>query len=124
MGIWVNHINKSLVPSFWALCQSQELSTQLAKTSELRASLDKLVMAADPEGPFFSGPELSLVDYHAAPFLLRFSRVLKPLKGWPDAEEGSRLYTWLDALESHPAAKATLSSDEGYADGCDQYDQR
>lgn len=91
------------------------------KANELRTSVEKLVSAADPHGFFFFGSKLSMVDVHAAPHLLRFRRVLTPYRNWPEAEPGSRLRIWLDALEDHPAVKATISTNEVYTDSYERY---
>lgn len=53
--------------------------------------------------------------------MLRLSRVLKPYRGWPDPEVGSRWGLWLDAMESDEAVKATTSTDELYLDSYERY---
>lgn len=53
--------------------------------------------------------------------MLRLSRVLKPYRGWPDAEQGSRWGVWLDAIEGDENVKATTSGDELYLDSYERY---
>ena len=47
--------------------------------------------------------------------------MLKPYRGWPDAEEGSRLARWLEALEGDVDVRATTSGDELYLDSYERY---
>lgn len=67
----------------------------------------------------FLGPDhLSLVDVHIAPFALRCSRILAPLRGWAPAlgEAGARWPRWVEALEGDVHVKATMSGNALYAD--------
>jgi hypothetical protein len=67
-------------------------------------------------GPFFLGPAISFVDVQVTPWLLRMRRVLRPYRGWSEPVEGSRLASWVEALEGNEAVKATTSGDELYLD--------
>jgi glutathione S-transferase len=62
------------------------------------------------------GSHMSIVDVVFAPFMLRLSRVLKPYRGWPDPEAGSRWSIWVDAIEGNAQVRATTSTDELYID--------
>ena len=119
--LWSDHINRHLIPAFYRLLQSQYSAAQTSAASELRDQIQKLVDAADPEGPFFAGKEMGMVDVQLAPWLLRFSRVLKPYRGWPDPEEGSRWGKWVDAVEREEAVKRTVSGPEVYIDSYERY---
>ena len=88
---------------------------------ELRAAFDKLIIAAHPHGPFFMGGQISFVDIQAAPWVLRLSRVLKPYRGWPDAEEGSRWASWVNAIETNEHVRATTSTDQLYLESYARY---
>lgn len=68
------------------------------------------------QGPFFLGNSLSLVDIHFAPFALRLSRILQPLRGWTAPAPGLRWAKWLDALENNAHVKATTSGKDVYVD--------
>ena len=114
-------INRKIIPAFYRYLQAQEQSAQLEQASELKDELTKLVDAAHPDGPFFLGRKISFVDVQLAPWLLRFSRVLKPYRGWPDPEEGSRWAKWVDAVEGCPEVKATTSTDDLYLDSYERY---
>ena len=119
--LWSDHINRHLVPSFYRYLQAQDHAAQAATEQEFRDNIDKLVSVADPEGPFFLGKEMSMVDVQLAPWLLRTSRVLKPYRNWPDPEEGSRWKTWVDAVEATEEVKRTVSGPEVYVDSYQRY---
>ena len=48
-------------------------------------------------------------------------KVLKPYRGWPDPEPGSRWGSWVEAIEKDPSVVATTSSDELYMDSYERY---
>ncbi|KAJ5899047.1 hypothetical protein N7495_003791 [Penicillium taxi] len=116
-------INRYVVPSFYRLLQEQDQQKHNAHTQELQSGLNKLMVAAHPAGPFFFGEQMSLVDIHAAPWAIRLRRVMKPYRGWPDAAEGSRLESWLNALEANQHIRATTSTDQLYVDSYERYAQ-
>ena len=91
------------------------------KAQELREGFAKLIDAAHPQGPFFLGPRISFVDIQVAPWILRLRRVLKPYRGWPDPDEGSRWAPWVNAIESDEHVRATTSTDELYLDSYERY---
>lgn len=68
------------------------------------------------QGPFFLGSSLSLVDIHFAPFAIRLSRILQPLRGWTAPAPGLRWAKWLDALENNTHVRATTSGKDVYID--------
>ncbi|KAJ5823345.1 Glutathione S-transferase/chloride channel C-terminal [Penicillium robsamsonii] len=121
--LWADHVNRHIVPSFYRVLQEQDQQKQIEKTQELRDAMEKLLEVAHPKGPFFMGPQMSLVDVQAAPWIIRLRRVLKPYRGWPDAEEGSRLASWVDAIETDQHVQATTSTDELYHDSYERYAQ-
>ena len=114
-------MNRKIVPAFYAYLQAQEAAAQVKHASELKAEITKLADAAHATGPFFLGAKISFVDVQLAPWLLRFRRVLKPYRGWPDPEEGSRWAKWVQAVEDNGAVKATTSTDDLYMDSYERY---
>ncbi|KAJ6445606.1 glutathione transferase [Purpureocillium lavendulum] len=118
---------RGLVPAIrqgeWACAESAvileyatDLGQQSVATEHLQGHITSLVLAADERGPYFLGSSLSLVDVHFAPFALRLSRVLRPLRGWADPVPGTRWQRWLDALESDRHVGATTSLDDVYTE--------
>ncbi|KAI9683181.1 MAG: hypothetical protein M1829_005972 [Trizodia sp. TS-e1964] len=120
-GLIMQQINRIIVPGFYRCLQAGEPDKQMQYLEELKSEISKLVDACDPDGPFFLGPACCIVDVQFAPWMLRLSRVLKPYRSWPNAEEGSRWGIWIDAMEKHEAIKATTSSDELYLDSYERY---
>ncbi|KAL2819407.1 glutathione S-transferase [Aspergillus granulosus] len=119
--LWSDYVNRHIVPSFYRLLQEQNQRKQIANAKELRDHFNTLVGAADPQGPFFLGPDLSIVDVQIAPWMVRLSRVLKPYRGWPDPEPGSRWGAWVDAIETNEEVKRTTSTDDLYLDSYERY---
>ncbi|XHG01302.1 hypothetical protein AWENTII_004691 [Aspergillus wentii] len=119
--IWTDHINRHIVPTFYRVLQEQDQEKQISNAQELRDSLNTLVTAAHVHGPFFLGSDISFVDIQAAPWIVRLSRVLKPYRGWPDPEAGSRWAAWVNALETNEHVRATTSTDELYLDSYERY---
>ena len=114
-------INRHIVPNFYRVLQEQDQEKQISNARELKEGFNKLVTAAHPEGPFFLGPDISFVDIQVAPWILRLGRVLKPYRGWPDPEAGTRWATWINAIEQNEHVRATTSTDELYLDSYERY---
>ncbi|KAI5463028.1 hypothetical protein BGZ63DRAFT_380323 [Mariannaea sp. PMI_226] len=114
--LWIDHINTRLVPAFFALLKTDDPASMREPSITLQDTINSLVQAANEEGPFFLGSDLSLVDIHFAPFALCLSRILSPMRSWPPPEEGSRLATWIDALERNAHVGATMSNDDLYVE--------
>lgn len=114
-------INRNIVPNFYRVLQEQDQEKQIEKAQELRNAFNQLIAAAHTRGPFFMGSQISFVDIQAAPWVLRLRRVLKPYRGWPDAEEGTRWASWVNAIETNEHVRATTSTDELYLDSYERY---
>ncbi|RWQ94502.1 glutathione transferase [Paecilomyces variotii] len=119
--LWADHINRHIIPAFYRVLQEQDPQKQVTYAEELKDDISKLVNASHVHGPFFLGPNISMVDIHIAPWILRLSRVLKPYRGWPDPEMGSRWAAWVNAIESNEHVQATTSSDDLYLDSYERY---
>lgn len=114
-------INRHVIPAFYHYIQAQTPDLQIEKAQDFKAQINKLVEAADKEGPFFLGSSLGFVDVQFAPWVIRLSKVLKPYRGWPDPEPGSRFGTWVKAIEDNEFVRATTSTDELYLDSYERY---
>ncbi|KAF2003307.1 hypothetical protein P154DRAFT_429039 [Amniculicola lignicola CBS 123094] len=119
--LWSDHINRNIIPGFYRLLQAQEANDQATHAADLRTEIGKLVDAADPQGPFFLGPQMGFVDVQLVPWMLRLKRVLTPYRGWPEPEEGSRWKKWIDAVEGEQSVKSTTSDDGLYLDSYERY---
>ncbi|KAE8361191.1 hypothetical protein BDV27DRAFT_148049 [Aspergillus caelatus] len=121
--LWADFINRNIVPNFYRVLQEQAEQKQISNAQELKDAFATLVNAADTQGPFFLGPNMSFVDIQVAPWIIRLNRVLKPYRGWPDADAGSRWGAWVNAIEANEHVKATTSDDELYFDSYERYAQ-
>ncbi|KAL1638000.1 hypothetical protein SLS58_009117 [Diplodia intermedia] len=119
--LWSDHINRHFIPGFYRFLQEQDAEKQVQYAEELKSEIGKLVEAADQEGPFFLGKEISFVDVQMAPWVIRLNRVLKPYRSWPEPDEGSRWGRWMDAIENDPHVQATTSTDSLYLDSYERY---
>jgi len=119
--LWSDHINRHIIPAFYHYIQAQEPQQQAEKATEFKNQINKLVEAGDKEGPFFLGKQFGFVDVQIAPWIIRLNRVLKPYRGWPDAEPNSRFGKWVQAIEENEHVKATTSTDELYLDSYERY---
>jgi len=119
--LWVDHINRNIVPGFYRFLQAQENRAQIQYAEELKSEISKLVDVAHPTGPFFLGSTMTYVDVAVAPWFLRFSRVLEPYRGWPPSDKDSRLGRWIEAMEADEAVKNTTSDDVLYLDSYERY---
>ncbi|KAI3027875.1 hypothetical protein CBS147343_4606 [Aspergillus niger] len=121
--LWTDFINRHIVPNFYRVLQEQDTHKQITNAQELRDAFNTLVGAADAQGPFFLGAQISFVDVQVAPWIIRLRRALKPYRGWPDPEPGSRWGAWVDAIENNEHIQATTSTDELYLDSYERYAQ-
>ncbi|KAH8808372.1 hypothetical protein F5884DRAFT_791986 [Xylogone sp. PMI_703] len=120
---WADHINRKIVPAFYNLLQAQDFNKQVENTKALQDEIAKIVQACDDQGPFFLGPDLSYVDIQIAPWMIRFSKVLKHYRGWPDPSPGTRWALWMEAVENNEHVKNTTSLDDLYIDSYERYAQ-
>ncbi|KAF2743148.1 glutathione S-transferase [Sporormia fimetaria CBS 119925] len=119
--LWTDYINRIIVPGFYRLLQAQEEEKQLSYSVELRDAINKLVEAANSEGPFFLGNSIGFVDVQMAPWVVRLRKVLGPYRGWPNPEPGTRWCKWVEAIENDKSVKATTSDDGLYLDSYERY---
>lgn len=119
--LWSDHINRHIIPLFYKYLQAQESNDQVKFAGELREQISKLVDASDSKGPFFFGEEMTFVDVQIAPWVVRLQKVLKPYRGWPEPEPGSRWEKWVRAIEENQAVKNTTSDDQLYLDSYERY---
>ncbi|KAJ9647863.1 hypothetical protein H2199_001639 [Coniosporium tulheliwenetii] len=119
--LWSDHINRHIIPSFYRFLQEQDPQKQVTLADELKTEIGKIVDVADPNGPFFLGPDISFVDIQMAPWVVRLNRVLKPYRGWPEPEPDSRWGKWVKAIEENEHVRATTSTDELYLDSYERY---
>ncbi|KAL9048722.1 MAG: hypothetical protein Q9162_007583 [Coniocarpon cinnabarinum] len=119
--LWTDHINRHILPAFYRYLQCTDIEKQPQLAKDLSDQINKLTEAADKEGPFFLGNEISFVDVQLAPWMLRMRRVLTVYRGWPEPDKSSRWGRWVYAIEDAPCVKATTSENELYVDSYERY---
>jgi glutathione S-transferase len=108
---------------FYSVLQEQQYAKQHENITKLQEEVNKIVEASDAHGPFFLGPQISYVDIQFAPWMLRFGKVLKHYRNWPDPLPHTRWAQWVEAVESNESVKNTVSLDDLYIDSYERYSQ-
>ncbi|PWN54271.1 glutathione S-transferase [Violaceomyces palustris] len=116
-------INRNLVPAFYRYLQAQEPEAQARGAKEFLSALEGFTDEMDPKGPFWGGEKLGLPDVMAAPWCFRANCVLRHFRGFEIESmlQGTRYGQWQEAVFSHPAFKATTSTEELYLDSYARY---
>ncbi|KAJ7437089.1 thioredoxin-like protein [Mycena galericulata] len=140
-----DHISRTLVPAFYRLLQAQEAEAQIEYAKDFHASLENLVVLferAEREivhgggasgigeqralgaglGLWHESGDLSLSDVMVGPWLFRASNVLNHYRGF-ELPTGTKFTAWVTRLFTHPAFKATCSTEELYLDSYERYAQ-
>jgi len=124
-----DHINRSLVPTFYRYLQAQEAPARIEAGLEFHSAVEGLVHIferAEREneetalGLWKEGGELGWADVMAGPWLFRASNVLKHYRGF-EFPPVPKIRAWLDRLFDHPAFKGTCSSEKQYLDSYERY---
>lgn len=120
--IWMDHINKKVVPAFYSFLQAQTSEDQEAGKAQLLQGLETFVRAMVPSsfGPYFFGQQFTMADIVLVPWVLRFSTVMKKYRKFELPTSGGegdiwlRFKQWEDAVLSRPSVKSTSSDEAKY----------
>lgn len=82
-----------------------------AEATSAATTLDALLTASSPAGPFFSGEAFGLADVALAPFVVRLLPVLRTLRGFDLLATHPRLAAFAAAVRERPSVKATSLAD-------------
>lgn len=103
---WTDYVStfSSAISGTMYANSEEEFVAKSAKISEVFGKLNDALAKRGNNGPFFNGPNLSLVDAAYAPFLQRYTFMdhLRPLG---IIEKFPHLKAWRDALLASPAVK-------------------
>ena len=106
--LWIDHINKSVVPSFVRLLQTQTTESQklAAAAQELKAALEAI--SKERKGRYFLGDDFSLVDIAIAPWAVR-DFIIRDFRGFRREDVEGGWIEWAEALEARPSVRDTTS---------------
>jgi len=120
MRIWIDYVTSRIIPSFHRFLQYQPKSASdpgLEKVrSEFHSSIKQFAEEMDPEGPYFLGPEISLIDLVIAPWALRlwvFDHFKDGLN-LPQGKIWERFEKWSNAVSERKSVAKTTSLREHY----------
>ncbi|KAI9163881.1 glutathione-S-transferase theta, GST [Paramyrothecium foliicola] len=120
--LWIDHISTRIVPGFYRFIQhtpEKPYSIEQIR-EEFLGHIKSLVEEMDPQGPWFLGEQISLVDISLAPWAARLWLIDHYKNGGvgiPDEaadKTWSRWLKWKKAVEERPSVKNTLSDSERY----------
>lgn len=120
--IWTDFMTSRIIPAFHRFLQFQPMSDNEGLKQvreEFVAKLKEFTKEMDTEGPFFLGPEPSLVDFVVAPWVMRLW-VLDYYKGGSgipaEGESGgedeklwARWRKWVSVVENRKSIRETMS---------------
>ncbi|KAK5996938.1 Glutathione S-transferase omega-1 [Cladobotryum mycophilum] len=128
--LWIDHIGTRIIPAFYKFLQhtpEKDYTIEKAR-EELHGHIKTLVAAMDPEGPWFLGKDISLVDITLAPWAKRLF-LLDHYKagGLQIPEQGgedgvwTRWAAWTKAVHERQSVKDTWSDEEQYIGAYKRY---
>ena len=108
--IWMDFITKKIVANFYQILLLQDREKQEEAKGRFLDGLRTFAGVMSPDGPYFFGKEISLVDIALIPFAVRFD-CLAYFRNFslPMDEHGDRINTWMEAWKSRPSVTGTLA---------------
>lgn len=119
---WISHIGQAIVPYFYRFLKASVAGDAQDQARDkmvagLMAFAQEMLDGQDPDGPYFSGDQLSAVDISLIPFAYRIELLLKHYRTFTLPEKGDiwqRYHQWYRAVVDHPAFVATGVDVENY----------
>ncbi|MDO6459524.1 glutathione S-transferase family protein [Granulosicoccaceae sp. 1_MG-2023] len=106
---WIEFGSELIGTQFRMLIADNEAAYE-ESLQALKDGLAKLEAAADPQGPYFSGSALALIDTAYAPLFMRLAIVNKQ-RDTGILKPGSRLAAWADALLALESVQQSVVDD-------------
>lgn len=130
--LWIDHISTRIIPAFYKFLQHlpEKAYTIDQAREELHSHIRSLTVQMDPQGPWFLGQNISLVDISLAPwakrlFLLDYYKsggLAIPTQGQDgDDEVWARWRTWFKAVEGRQSVRDTWSAEDKYIETYKRY---
>ncbi|KAL2066532.1 hypothetical protein VTL71DRAFT_2603 [Oculimacula yallundae] len=116
--IWTDFVTSRIIPAFHRFLQHQPSSPSGIDEvrDEFLNQLRQFTEAMDPDGPYFFGKEVSMIDLILAPWAVRLW-IFDYFKGGLNLPEGKtwdRWAKWSSAVEKRQSVVATTSEKEHY----------
>ena len=110
--IWIDFANVRLTPQIYKLLLAQELERQTEHAQKLETALlmmERDGLAVRSSGPYWLGPEVSLVDFTFYPHLQRFC-ALEYYRKFQIPKECTLLKKWLKLMEKNLSVQKMQTS--------------
>jgi len=124
--IWIDFDNVKFIPTFYRILLAQDgpRRRELAETLvDHMTFLEKEGFAKASQGPYWFGPDISLVDLAFYPHFERFPAMTE-YRGVEIPESCGQLKAWIEVMAERPSSKATahdadyhINAYAHYADG-------
>ncbi|KZS87620.1 glutathione-S-transferase [Sistotremastrum niveocremeum HHB9708] len=108
----LDHISKSILPSFFKLLQSQDPTSQSTARESLYKSFSQF--GDGIKGEYWAGNEISLADIALMPWAGRLY-ILEENREFDIERTGEKFKGWAQRIIKHPAMQNTASEREHYA---------
>ncbi|RDW83134.1 glutathione transferase omega-1 [Coleophoma crateriformis] len=119
--IWSDFVTSRIIPAFHRFLQYQSQGDGEEGLTKVReeflGTLKEFTKEMDPEGPFFFGKDIGMVDLILAPWAVRlwvFEEFKGGLKVPEDEQVWKRWAKWLNAIKERPSVVETTSESEHY----------
>lgn len=118
MRIAVDHISKSIIPTYFKLLQAQEKDKQDSAREEIIKAFD--AFGKKVKGPYWAGENVTFADLVLAPFAARMY-ILAEHRGLSDDLLSDNFKNWREAILQRDSVKKTLSDPQYYTEIYDRY---
>lgn len=124
--IWMDYCDTYLLPALHNLIADRhDEEKQIENRKSIRDKLlfiEKEGLRKLSDGPFFMGPEITLVDLQFMPFIERFP-CYEEFWGASIPVECNRLRAWIKAMQNQESHKRTVNSFEFHMERYSKYDK-
>ncbi|KAH6610109.1 thioredoxin-like fold [Trichoderma cornu-damae] len=130
--LWIDHTSTRIIPAFYKFLQhtADTPFTIDQAREELHRHIKTLAEQMDPEGPWFFGKNISLVDICLAPWAKRLFLLDHYKPGGLQMQQGgggggnkawTRWNSWIQAVEDRQSVRDTWSESEKYIQAYKRY---
>ncbi|KIJ24739.1 hypothetical protein M422DRAFT_39036 [Sphaerobolus stellatus SS14] len=106
--IAIDHVTKSIIPTFFKVLQSQEKDAQQAALKSLYEAFNAFAARFIGDGPFFAGKDLSLADLALIPWIGRLY-IIEKNRGFDISNTDAKFQAWAKYVTEMESFKKTTS---------------